>query len=370
MPPISSCFRGCTGGGPPAATVTGPSMSTSIYETQLGFASLSWSRTLLGLSLNASIHLTPSSSDDYNNDSPLHFKIQPWLFWNRKGTRRLHFNIAHQSHTLYIAWNLTGARFPSAGSPEPSSGFFIAAAVDGEIVLVAGDMTEEAHRKMKAKQRSPTMLVSRREHVVLKGIGGRRMGSYRSAVRIGGTDRAIGIDIDGGLSITLDGKKIIQVRRLRWKFRGSQRVEMGDGGARILISWDLHTWFFPVRENPSLASAAIFVFCFESENKQDVSGGKTMEIADDGRGLERDWVSGYLRRNGNWSESSSCGGGVGGVERGKGKKKSLLKTCSSSSSFSSASSAASSSVLDWWSSEEAEMRGVDGFTLVVYAWNS
>lgn len=363
---ISSCLGGCAAGGPPAATATGPSISTSIYETHLGFASLTWSRTILGISLNASVHLTAFSSNDYNNDSSLHFKIHPWLFWKRKGTRKFHFNIAHQSRTIYIAWNLTRARFPSVGSPEPSSGFFIAVAVDGEIVLVAGDMSDEAHRKIKTKKRYPTMLVSRSEHVVLKGRDRRRMGSYRSSVRIGGTDREIGIEIDGGMSVTVDRKKILHVRRVRWKFRGSQRVEIDDGGGTILISWDLHPWFFPVKENASAASAAIFVFSFDREDgEKEISCDKATQITNRCGGLEREWVSGYLGRNGNWSESSSCGGG--GLERIKGRKNTLLKTCSSSS-FSSASSAASSSVLDWCSSEESEMRGVDGFTLVVYAW--
>ncbi|XP_020578564.1 uncharacterized protein LOC110023467 isoform X1 [Phalaenopsis equestris] len=317
-------------------------------------------------------HLRPPhpipSPDESNNDSPLHFKIHPWLFWKRKGTRRFDFNIALQPHTIYIAWNLTRARFPSAGSPEPSSGFFIVFSVDGEIVLVAGDMCDEAHRKIKAKQRSRTVLVSRREHVVLKGSDGRRMRAYRSSLRIAGADREIGIEIDGGMSVTLDGKKIIHVRRVRWKFRGSQWVEIGDGGGKILISWDLHSWFFPVRENPSPASAAIFVFCIESEEVENrVSCEKVMGIADGCGGLHREWV---LGRNRNWSKCTGCGGGGGGVEMIKVRKKSLLKKCSSSSSFSSASSAASSSVVEWWSSEEAEMRGVDGFTLVVYAWKS
>ncbi|KAK8918752.1 hypothetical protein KSP39_PZI020918 [Platanthera zijinensis] len=392
--PIPSCFRGSAAGVPPASTVAGPSLTTSVFETNLGLASFSWSRTVLGLSLRADLRLSPASSsgneDKDKDDEPFRFRIRPWLFWKRKGTRRFHLEegALGRHRVIEIAWDLTRARFPSTGGPEPSSNFYVAVSVDGEMLLVAGDMEEEAHRKMKASKRKPAMPISKREHVLLKAdpdTGGRR--SYRTLARVMGREREITIGIGGkekdssGMYVAVDGTKILQVRRLRWKFRGSERVEIdGNGGGRVQISWDLHSWLFPSKEDAipaSVASAAmceigqaVFVFRFDSheaDKREDWISGET-ETGYPGGGssdqLNMGLIPGYLGKDRNWNESS---GGVG--ERRKGKKKSLLKTSSSSSS-SSSSSAGSSSVMEWVSREEAELRGVDGYTLVVYAWKS
>lgn len=398
--PIPSCFRGSVAGGPPASTAVGPSLTTSIYDTRLGLASFSWSRTVLGLSLRADLRLSPSSSGDDNDDNgdvPFFFRIRPWFFWKRKGARRFRLLDGVLHRAVDVAWDLTRARFPSTGGSEPSSNFYVAIAVDGEMLLVAGDMDEEAHRRMKAKRRTPAMPVSRREHALLKpdaAAGGRR--SYRTAARVSGREREIAIEIGGkekessGLCVSVDGTKVLHVRRLRWKFRGRERIEIdgsggGGGVGRIQISWDLHSWLFPSKDvaaPSSFAGAsagevaqAVFVFRFESdgtEKKEEVISIQKEKVFAGGGGgggsggLYRGLISGYLGKNRDWSESSS---GMGQRPKPK-KKKSLLKTSSSSSS-SSASSAGSSSVMDWASPEDAELRGgVDGFTLVVYAWKT
>lgn len=390
--PIPSCFRGSAAGGPPATTVAGPSLTTSVFETNLGVASFSWSRTVLGLSLRADLHLSPSGNDDNDkeDDEPFRFRIRPWLFWKRKGARRFHLEEGDPGHRVIdVAWDLTRAKFPSTGGPEPSSNFYVAVAVDGEMLLVAGDMEEDAHRKMKARKRKPAMRISKREHVLLKvdpESGGRR--SYRTLATVLGREREIAIEIGGkekessGMCFAVDGTKILQVRRLRWKFRGSERVEIdGNGGGRVQISWDLHSWLFPSnKENTtppaSVNSAgmceigqAVFVFRFDSREagkREDWISGETERgyPAGGSSRLNVELIPGYLGKDRNWTESS---GGVG--DKRKGRKKSLLKTSSSSSS-SSSSSGGSSSVMEWVSPEEAELRGVDGYTLVVYAWKS
>ncbi|KAG0470808.1 hypothetical protein HPP92_017508 [Vanilla planifolia] len=256
--PIPSCFRGTVAGGPPASTATGPNLTTSIYETYLGLASLTWSRTVLGLSLRADLGLSPPSDGaDHDEDEGevLRFRIRPWLFWKRRGSRRFRLKDGVRDLDVDVAWDLTRARFPSAGGPEPSSNFFVAVAVDGEMTLVAGDMDEEAHRKMKAKRQISASQVSRKEHVVLKGdagAGGRR--SYLTTARISGRERQISIELGGkekeasGMSIFVDGLKVLQVRRLRWKFRGSERIDIdGEGCRQIQISWDLYSWLFKPR---------------------------------------------------------------------------------------------------------------------------
>jgi len=38
-----------------------------------------------------------------------------------------------------------------------------------------------------------------------------------------------------GMSISDDGDRVLHVRRLRWKFRGTEKVDLG-GGGRVLVS--------------------------------------------------------------------------------------------------------------------------------------
>ncbi|XP_008806297.1 uncharacterized protein LOC103719024 [Phoenix dactylifera] len=388
--PILSCFRCGAVAVPPASTATGPSQTTSIYETHLGLAALSWSRTVLGLSLRADLRCAGGGAaaatedeNDEDEESP-RFRIRPWMFWKRRGSKLFHLKDQQQHRTVEFSWDLTRARFPACGGPEPSAGYFVAVVVGGEMLLVAGDLVDKAYRKTKvARGKSPwnSILISRREHVALGESGGGR--SYKTRARFGGKEREISIDLetkekerDVGMLLGVDGEIVLQVRRLRWKFRGSERVEV-EGGTRIQVSWDLYNWFFQRKNKaPTTASAAaaaelghaVFLFRFEWE------AGKERHFVKGFGGPARGvyyykGIGGYLGKNRNRSESSSGDGG-GNVEgRRRGRKKSLLKTtCSSPSS--SASSASSSTVMEWASPEETELQNADGFLLLVHVWKS
>ncbi|CAL9087326.1 uncharacterized protein LOC135593020 [Musa acuminata AAA Group] len=376
---MPACFRG-GGAGMPPSKAAGPSLTTSVYETHLGVAALTWSRTVLGLSLRTELRL---SADEEDEEEPVRFRIRPWLLWKRRGTKRFHLKDDRGHRCVDFAWDLTRASFPPGGGPEPAAGFFVAVSVDGEMLLVAGDLAEEAFKKSKARlPQTPLLsrpaLVSRQEHVVLADQGGRR--SYLTRARLGGRDREISIELeakdkgrDVAMSVGVDGERILQVRRLRWKFRGSDKADV-DGCGRIQVSWDLHNWFFHSKDDTAaphgVATAgaaetgdAVFVLRFEGEEegKQEGHIGNAMYQSLVARGYNGKHM------NRNWSESSS-GGGAG--DRRMGRKKSLRKTSSSSSSTSSASSVSNSTVMEWASPEEVELQRARGFSLLVYAWKS
>ncbi|GJM98806.1 hypothetical protein PR202_ga15846 [Eleusine coracana subsp. coracana] len=299
---IPACFRAAAppgGGGASSGSgsgAAGTSLATSVYETRLGLAALSWSRAALGLSLRAVLRVSapPSSSrspsasdyddgemddDEVDEDATaVAVRVRPWLLWRRRGSKR--FRVGDRR--VDLAWDLSRARFPPSGSPEPSSGYFVAVVVDGEMAVVAGDMADEAYRKTKAR-RPPgpgPVLVSRREHVSMRDAGNGGGRGHRTCVVVRGKAREISVDLvsrdrdrqgtgsngkererDGraevGMSVSVDGERVLHVRRLRWKFRGSEKVDLG-GGDRVLVSWDLHNWLFPSREaSSSLPDAAI-----------------------------------------------------------------------------------------------------------------
>jgi len=281
---IAACFRCAAAAAPSSgAGAAGPSLATSVYETHLGLVALSWSRTSLGLSLRAVLRLSPpphsapgsSSSasgagylddDADEEEATLAFRARPWLLWRRRGSRRFRAG----DRLVDLAWDLSRARFPGSGSPEPSSGFFVAVVVDGEMVLAAGDLTDVAYRRTRARRPPGSqrpVLLSRREHVSLRDAGAGRGHSHTTSVTVQGKEREISVDLvargrgrdngaasrdkdkdkeraDVGMSVSVDGERVLHVRRLRWKFRGSERVDLG-GGDGVQVSWDLHNWLFP-----------------------------------------------------------------------------------------------------------------------------
>ncbi|EHA8590182.1 hypothetical protein COCNU_scaffold015892G000070 [Cocos nucifera] len=394
LDPILSCFRCGAVGVPPASTATGPSLTTSIYETHFGLAGLSWARTVLGISLLADLccagggAAAATEEENDEDEETLRFRIRPWLFWKRRGSKRFNLKDHLRHRTVEFSWDLTRARFPSGGGPEPSAGYFVAVAVDGEMLLVAGDLVDEAWRRTKAARgKSPwtSILISRREHVALGDSGGYR--SYKTRARFGGKEREISIDLgkkekerDVRMWLGVDGRSVLQVRRLKWKFRGSELVEV-ESGTRIQVSWDLYNWFFQPKDKPhatastaAVAAAAaaelghaVFVFRFEWEAGEERHFMKG--FGGSARGVCCKGIGRFLGKNRNRSQSSSgdCGGVGWERRRRRGRKNSLLKTSSSSPS-SSASSASSSTVMEWASPEETELQSADGFLLLVHAW--
>lgn len=346
-------------GGAPTSSGA-PSLTTCVYDTRLGPAALSWSRSLLGLSLRFVLRL--SSSSDLHDDRALSFRIRPWLLWRRRGSRRVQLDPAHRAH---VSWDLTRACFGLG--PEPLSGFFVSLSLNGELALVAGDLVDEAYRASKSQKPicisglKPSILISRREHVEMGD-------NYRTRVRVWGREMDISIRLVGkergelGFYVGIDSKRILQVKRLKWKFRGTEKVtiEGGNFGDKLQISWDLHNWIFPNREAPNglgeLDADAVFVFKFEKDwgfEEEKVSLGRL--IGGQLGSIGTNW--------GNWSESGSSKGG-----KRKGRKGSLKKTGSGSSSTSSSGSSGSgSTIMDWSSAEEVELRRAEGFSLLVYA---
>ncbi|OEL32869.1 hypothetical protein BAE44_0006111 [Dichanthelium oligosanthes] len=398
--PIAACFGCAAAAAAPSSGAAGPSLATSVYETHLGLVALSWSRASLGLSLRAVLRLSPPSSapgssssaasgagyldddDADDEETTLAFRVRPWLLWRRRGSRRFRAG----DRLVDLAWDLSRARFPGSGSPEPASGFFVAVVVDGEMVLAAGDLPDAAYRRTRARRPQGAaprpVLLSRREHVSLREAGAGRGRSHTTWVTVQGKEREISVDLvargrgrdkgaaagrgkekekekeraDVGMSLSVDGERVLHVRRLRWKFRGSERVDLG-GGDGVQVSWDLHNWLFPPREPPPPADApahahahAVLVFRFELASGGGVERGADAEndpSPGDDKAARRStgvW-GGYLARWGqrDWSETGSNG------ERRKGRARRLAKESSSSSASvasSTASWASGSTVMD------------------------
>ncbi|KAK6912529.1 Protein of unknown function DUF868, plant [Dillenia turbinata] len=341
--PFPSCFRPTTAStsdhhSPPEISGK-PNLTTCLYQTGHGLFSLSWCRNLIGYSF----HLHLYNDNDISDSSACSFSANIIPFWKNQGSRKLDFI---KSKEINVFWDLTKAKFLAV--PEPVSGFFIAVVVDGEMCLLVGDSIKEAYAKTRAKFPGKNQaLVLRREHV----LGNKH---YTTKANFGGRTREISIncttDKDSRLCFSIDGNRVLQIKRLRWKFRGNERIEFD--GVPIQVSWDVYNWLFDDVDD----GHAVFMFRFEKS-------GLDYEEEDEARELSQLMMG----ENSLW-----CGFGMSGFERKKMKKSNLLKSArsASSSSLSSASSNCSSSVLEWASMEERELNGPTEFSLLVYAWRS
>ncbi|CAL9229900.1 unnamed protein product [Arabidopsis halleri] len=356
-----------------------PNLTTCLYQTDHGVFYLTWSRTFLG---GHSVNLFLHSQDYYNHSSPLsfssadlslssavsfHLNLNTLAFWKKRGSRFV-------SPKIQVFWDLTKAKFDSGS--EPRSGFYIAVVVDGEMGLLVGDSVKEAYARAKSAKppTNPQALLLRKEHVF-----GARV--FSTKARFGGKNREISIDCrvdeDAKLCFSVDSKQVLQIKRLRWKFRGNEKVEID--GVQVQISWDVYNWLFQSKNSGDGGGGgghAVFMFRFESDPEaEEVCETKRKEEEEDEK-----------NRNGIvlW-KPKQCGNsfGIKGIVEWRKMRKRFVKSkrssSSSSISMSSASSACSSSVMEWASSaDEAEYGGGGssgsgsgnglGFSLLVYAW--
>lgn len=226
------------------------------------------------------------------------------------------------------------------------------------MTLLVGDSAKEAYARARAQRPGKSQsLVLRREHVLGNKV-------YNTKARFGGRNREISIEFkaneDGKLCFSVDNNRVLQIKRLKWKFRGNERIEVD--GVSIQVSWDVYNWLFDQDLNNG---HAVFMFKFENEGSEILEGDYQQDGVEEVVGPFNEKNEVVL-----WQQSS-CNFGVNGIEWKK-MRKSFLRTARSSSSssisMSSASSAGSSSVMEWASVEESELSAPTGFSLLVYAW--
>ncbi|XP_010463974.1 PREDICTED: uncharacterized protein LOC104744596 [Camelina sativa] len=207
---------------------------------------ISWTKNLMGQCLTVGV-------DDSCNRSLCKVEIKPWLFTKRKGSK----NLEAYSCNIDVFWDLSSAKFGS--SPEPLGGFYVGVVVDKEMALLLGDMRKEAFKKTNAAPSSSSSLgavfIAKKEHVF-----GKRTFATKAQFSDDGKTHDLVIECDTSLSdpcliVRVDGKILMQVNRLHWKFRGNDTIIVNRISVEVL--WDVHSWFFGL---PSVAGNAVFMF--------------------------------------------------------------------------------------------------------------
>ncbi|KAJ1405166.1 hypothetical protein SESBI_26108 [Sesbania bispinosa] len=212
---------------------------------------VSWTKTLMGQGLSVAI-------DDLINHCLCKVEIKPWLFSKRKGSK----NLEVQSGKIDIFWDLSCAKFGSG--PEPLEGFYLAVVFNKEMVLLLGDLKQEACKKIASDcvyAHSGTFFIAKREHIFgNKFYGAKAQFCDKGQVH----DLTIECDTvglnDPCLVIRIDSKTVMQVKRLKWKFRGNHTILVD--GVPVEVFWDVHNWLFG-----NAMGNAVFLFqtCISTE---------------------------------------------------------------------------------------------------------
>ncbi|KAJ0982692.1 hypothetical protein J5N97_010947 [Dioscorea zingiberensis] len=214
---------------------TAQSLVTCLYQAHLCdhscIITVTWSKNLMGQALSVSI-------DDSSNQCLCKVDIKPWLFSKRKGSKSLDSD----NFKVDIFWDLSTAKF--GASPEPLEAFYVAVTFDLEMVLLLGDLIKEAYRKTNASPPpSNAVLVAKREHIF-----GKKFYCTKAQFCDNGQVHDIAIECETiglkepCLEIRIDKKRVMQVKRLSWKFRGNQTILID--GLPVEVIWDVHNWLF------------------------------------------------------------------------------------------------------------------------------
>ncbi|CAN6202305.1 unnamed protein product [Urochloa humidicola] len=346
-----SCFARRGGGDPSPAPPS--SSATSVYWTHLGAITLTWSRAPIGLLLAAELRLSAGDEGDDAAEAPARFALRPWLPWRRRGSKRF---TTPGGRAVAFSWDLSRARFAAAGRrPEPASRYSLLVSVDGELALAVGDGGGGGVS-------TAGLLLSRRETAVV--VAGGPGEAFATTVDVAGEAHEVALAVeDSAMWVAVDGEKALQVRRLRWKFRGSERLDL-PRGRRVRVTWDLHGWLFS--PDDAAAAAAVFALRFESSSDDDEEDGG-MGAEEDAHAMVRQ--SSFRNGGGGGGESwCSSDSDRRGWRRGPFRSGSDTSPTVSVASTSSAGSVAT--VSEWAAAEEAAaaLRDGGGFSLVVHLW--
>ncbi|XP_068663211.1 uncharacterized protein [Aristolochia californica] len=221
-----------------------------VYRTQLStekqlIITVTWCRNQMGHLLSVNVDDDPCCVCKVDTTS--------WQFWRKKGARSLETG----STKVDVYWDLSSAKY--AAGPEPIDNFYVAVVADAEIVLLLGNVDEEAVMK-KYNITTPIakfFLTARKEYVSGKALYSTKAQFVDHGVCHDILIKCMGENVgakEPELSVCIDQKKVIHVKKLQWKFRGNQTIFVD--GLPIDMMWDVHDWFF----NSSSSGDAVFMF--------------------------------------------------------------------------------------------------------------
>lgn len=263
MKDFASCFSehavkvsdtSCSGSGGHSSVLENRSVQsavTCLYRSRLStrkevLIRVTWSKSHVGPALCIGVDDNPSLHDW----KPTFMNSQ--LLRKKKGSE----SYALGTSLIDLRWDISSAKY--GPGPEPIHDFYVVVIVDAHFGLLLGDMSRDYIERFEEKiPIAEFSMFSRREQVL-----GHSLHSTKARFREGGRDHEITIRCkedgwdskESELSVCIDKKRVVYVRRLRWNFRGNQTIFID--GTPVDMMWDLHDWWF---SSPS-GGYAVFMF--------------------------------------------------------------------------------------------------------------
>ncbi|KAM7526101.1 hypothetical protein LguiA_016003 [Lonicera macranthoides] len=176
-----------------------------------------------------------------------------WQIRMIKGSKRLEF----LNLKIELIWDLSNAKYESG--PEPINGFYIAILINSELNLLLGTIEEDEEEELKLKK----LFSAKRFSLISRTVNFSGDAMYSAMARFsdGGKNHEILIKCSAEergmknwvLGVWIDKKSAIEVKRLKWNFRGNQTIFVD--GLLVDMMWDVYDWFF----NPK-SGGAVFMF--------------------------------------------------------------------------------------------------------------
>ncbi|KAE8673670.1 Phosphoglycerate/bisphosphoglycerate mutase family protein isoform 1 [Hibiscus syriacus] len=163
----------------------------------------------------------PSTCFKFNTNSKLFEKKK-----DNKATESGHSKIE-------VFWDLSTAEYDTG--PEPVNRFYVVVVVDSEIGLFLGHIGEEAQDYYHQS--------------------GEIVSSFSARSLCSGEHRGLNHPV---LSVCIDKKTEIHVKRLQWNLRGNRTIFVD--GLLVDLMWDVHDWFFK-----PVTGSVVFMFRTRSE---------------------------------------------------------------------------------------------------------
>uniref|UniRef100_A0A803PGY5 protein-serine/threonine phosphatase n=1 Tax=Cannabis sativa TaxID=3483 RepID=A0A803PGY5_CANSA len=237
----------------PAAVIrSGQSVFMSVYRTKIAgqcrLITITWCKNLLLRGLSVSIQ---GVQDEEDEQYQCKVELKPWYFWRKNGDKQFVLD----GTIVNVAWDLKAAKFN--GETEPQSDYYVAIVCEEEVVLLVGDMKKDAFRKTGCRPSLiDPILVSRKEHLFGKRKFSTRVKFHEKAnsheiliecnnsiiPSYDSTTGMISTGSDPELEVQVDGKQVLHVKHLQWKFRGNESVFVSK--TKVEVYWDVHDWLF------------------------------------------------------------------------------------------------------------------------------
>jgi len=229
--------------------LTPHSSVTYVYQTKLGDSfrsvAVTWCKNLVEHSLSMSVE-EPSEENKFT----CKIDLASGQSWGKKGLKSFEIEGAR----VDIYWDFRHAKFST--NPQPCSGYYAALVYKKEVLLLLGDLTNDAYVRTKSKPSSEeATLLCKKENVQ-----GKKLFCTRAMLEEGKPEHDVVIETslsgpdDPEMWISIDGILASRIMNLNWKFRGNEIVMVNNSPVQIL--WDVHDWLF----NDLGSGPAVFIF--------------------------------------------------------------------------------------------------------------